>query len=422
LETLVHSENVRRLEVSYRVFGLSTRDHLDETQISEVMNTYMLMYVLELDHDNITKEDVDDGFENIKAEYPTWPDTLNFVKEVRQLVIDEVGSSERYAWSTTLKVLEEVGERYGRWQDKECRTLKRALVDLEDDGSGRVRLERFYSSALNNNSFQFFESVPYLRMLGALDETDGKNKKVIIPNYVNSPSNCVASSKFYSVCCIDECDSLVATLEAKLESADASPDRIVELISNLASETVQAPRTLDTMLVVRLEEIAARHGGLVPVHGRLFAQWLHHAYPRECPYPHLSGTTNRLTIDAFVEHTGQEGEASEEEILDMMRWATANHAANSTAAHTKDTAASPRADLPWSVEEELFVCRPHFAKPQANFDIFGSPQGSRSSFGGCKFVFFLLLLALLLWRLQDIVFAKSCVSVVGSAAEHKYYV
>merc|ERR1719343_1639826 len=30
-------------------------------------------------------------------------------------------------------------------------------------------------------------------------------------------------------------------------------------------------------------QIGKRHAGKVPPHGRLFAQWLHHAYPRECP-------------------------------------------------------------------------------------------------------------------------------------------
>ena len=30
--------------------------------------------------------------------------------------------------------------------------------------------------------------------------------------------------------------------------------------------------------------------GLVPIHGRLFAQWLHYVFPRECPFPHKTGS------------------------------------------------------------------------------------------------------------------------------------
>merc|ERR550525_1617555 len=45
---------------------------------------------------------------------------------------------------------------------------------------------------------------------------------------------------------------------------------------------------------------AGRHHGHVPLHGRLFMQWLHHAYPRDCPYPHASGTINPVTQDEWL--------------------------------------------------------------------------------------------------------------------------
>ena len=41
--------------------------------------------------------------------------------------------------------------------------------------------------------------------------------------------------------------------------------------------------------MARLDEIASLHAGPVPLHSRLFRQWMHHAYPRECPYPHEAG-------------------------------------------------------------------------------------------------------------------------------------
>ena len=34
----------------------------------------------------------------------------------------------------------------------------------------------------------------YLRQLGALDESDAETLRVIVPNYILGPSNCVASS------------------------------------------------------------------------------------------------------------------------------------------------------------------------------------------------------------------------------------
>ena len=37
----------------------------------------------------------------------------------------------------------------------------------------------------------------------------------------------------------------------------------------------------------------------MPLHGRLFAQWMHHAFPRHCPFPHVSGTAERQSLSKF---------------------------------------------------------------------------------------------------------------------------
>merc|ERR1719237_375644 len=100
-------------------------------------------------------------------------------------------------------------------------------MKMEEAGSGRVRLNAFYTSALEG-SWQFSEHIDYLRQLGALDESDPQRPSVIIPNYINSPSNCVASSKFYSVCCIDECEALLGHLETHIAAPEASSAFIAE--------------------------------------------------------------------------------------------------------------------------------------------------------------------------------------------------
>merc|ERR1719487_3173194 len=64
-------------------------------------------------------------------------------------------------------------------------------------------------------------------------------------------------------------------------------------------------QALNGTLRIRLEEIAAQNeDGLVPIHGRLFAQWLHYAFPRDCPYPHVAGTTNPETPLRYEEALG----------------------------------------------------------------------------------------------------------------------
>ncbi|CAJ1446591.1 unnamed protein product [Effrenium voratum] len=68
----------------------------------------------------------------------------------------------------------------------------------------------------------------------------------------------------------------------------ASVERLLGLVANMSSATVDAPRSLPQHLAERLQKIAQRHEGEVPLHGRLFAQWLHHAFPNECPFPYIT--------------------------------------------------------------------------------------------------------------------------------------
>merc|ERR1719487_2253595 len=224
---------------------------------------------------------------------------------------------------------------------------------MEVGSSGRVRLQDFYSGGLDNSTWQFAESLPYLRELGALDETDAARPTVIIPNYLNSPANCVASSKFYSVCCIDECEDLLGSLEKQIAAPEAMPAQILELVSALPSDTMQAPRQLSENLKQRLQDIAEHHNGRVPLHGRLFAQWMHHAYPRECQYPHLAGTTKPVSQEEWLEQNNNEpimaGEADIRALL-----------GNSKAASVQEVAKEPKQteELPWLQSEELFVSRP----------------------------------------------------------------
>merc|ERR1719183_1293098 len=161
-----------------------------------------------------------------------------------------------------VRIAETIGERFGKFQDAECRGMKAALVKIEDHGSGRVRLADFYKPALDG-AWQFQESVGYLRQLGALDESNSDEPRVMIANYLNSQTNCIASSDYYSVCCIDECEDLLGHIEKKIAAPEATATRITELVSALPSSSVSAPRTLSATLRTRLKHIAAGHGGSV---------------------------------------------------------------------------------------------------------------------------------------------------------------
>jgi len=96
----------------------------------------------------------------------------------------------------------------------------------------------------------------------------------------------------------------------KLENAIASevalPQQIIQLVSVLSSDTVTAPRTLSPTLTGRLHSIANSNAGQVSLHGRLFAQWMHHAFPRECPHPYADVNVSPQTPNEWMREPGHE--------------------------------------------------------------------------------------------------------------------
>jgi len=346
IEHLVHNQVVKHLSDAFKVHGYLPTSTMNTSEADDVLDTYMTGYILGENLGNMTFEEALE----LKAEMPetfaAWGATKDFVRAVRQNTTLLEGSVEQrtsgtFDFSLIARVAERVGEQFGSFQDHECRHIKASLRSLEDQDSGRVRLSEFWKPS-QDGAWHFEESFNYLRQLGVLDESDSGNPHVLIANYITSHSNCIASSSFYSVCCKDECEGLLGHLEEQIAAPESTPEEVARLVSRLSSTSSVAPRRLSATLLSRLHEIAAGHDGKVPLHGRLFAQWMHHAYPQECPYPHLAGTTNPLTPDEWLEATGEDEMVSDEE-----RFAFIDRAASMPAASLDVDS------LPWSPEEEL---------------------------------------------------------------------
>merc|ERR1719203_1314050 len=242
------------------------------------------------------------GLNHVLDQAPTfwtaWPDMVMWTQDLRDAMensvssgrnpfVDQVARSRNF--NSVVDIFERFGESYGKFQNLECHDMKNTLLELSD-GSGRVRLSKFYEAAFENRSSHFSESPEYLRHQGVLDETDPKRPSVILTNYVYGRGNCLACSSLYSICCINECEALMAKLEKNIANPLAEPRAVAKYVAAMPSDTVSIPRNLSAIMLRRLDDIAGRHGGRIPLHGRLFAQWMHHAYPNECPYPHTSGS------------------------------------------------------------------------------------------------------------------------------------
>jgi hypothetical protein len=355
IEHLVHTETVRKLGAAFDVHQWLPTEVLTEKQADEALDTYMTAFILGENLTTMTSEDAKNMTDEMPEVFGHWPQTQQFVRTVRDNITKSLakpGKDVPYlSFSVLAQVAQEVGEKFGTFQNVECEHLKTKLLQMEVPGTGRVKLAEFYKPALDepDGAWQFTESVAYLRQLGALDESNPAEPSVMIANYLHSSNNCIASSGFYSVCCKDECESLFGYLEEHVAAPEVKPDKIVELVKSLPSSSLPAPREISETLLKRLDEIAALHSGSVHLHGRLFAQWMHHAYPRECPYPHLSGTVSQQSPDEF-EDSGSDVQASQEEM---------RHFTDSTNQNMESPIdIDAREAMLWTPEEELLVERP----------------------------------------------------------------
>merc|ERR1719205_191711 len=106
----------------------------------------------------------------------------------------------------------------------------------------------------------------------------------------------------------------------------------------------------------RLDSISEQHGGSIPIHGRLFLQWMHHAFPNECPYPHAPGTSvaplTPLEFKRGEPHMQRSARASKEDMLSTVEVASQARAAEANNYRVQEVL------LPWTEEEELVALLP----------------------------------------------------------------
>lgn len=300
LEQLIFDESVELLQIAYNLNGHSLGDKLQEAALHEVLRSYLLVFGQghQADVSNVSKH------QEMKAAL-SWPELDDFQHDI----VMNIAYANRhqanpfrprtYTFADVASIVTEMAQNYGKWQNAECSAMKENLMELDTDGSGRVPLKAFHTQP-DGSVYQFTESRDYLRQIGALDETLKGVPRVLIANYVAGPSNCIASSSYYSVCCLNECELLLNELEGVVQAPSASPEDLLSLVSKLSSATVSAPRQLPRTLADKLHSIADLHGGMVPLQGRLFAQWLHYAFPNECQYPSIVESSTILTPNQWL--------------------------------------------------------------------------------------------------------------------------
>jgi len=343
LSGLVQKEAVGSLHALFNGLKIPSEGSIAREQADVAEKNWVLQEIVGMKEDDMAP-DLDLTALDVTEIFPAWNDLEMWLGDFHQqrefLMLRNPFVQQQYSFEASTAFVQDVSHHFGEYQNLECMSFKSRLVDMEYQGSGRVLLRDFYAGFKNDPLHHFAESVDYLRNLGVLDDRDPKRMSVMIPNYIISKTNCLAASGFHSICCSDECEGLTRHLENEIAAPSGTPARIAEVISSLPSDTVDAPRNLSSALRGRLGDIAKLHGGEVPVYGRLFSQWMHHAYPRECPFPQVSGTTSPQHPDQWMAD-GKSDVASMEEVDMHMSMVPEGE--------------SVAEELPWTEVEELVV-------------------------------------------------------------------
>jgi len=358
LEQLVFDAEGSQLTAVYDARAQRPEELLHDFDLHRILEDYMLRWMIGSDPETLRVLMADVHLK--RRSVPHWSEVEFLVQgEVRQLQHqreqlplqqkDTAGGnalSPRYSFQDAHAVVGSITKNFASFWDSECRSMKARLASMDRHGTGRVPLSKFYSSALSSE-WRFGESESYLRSMGVLDETSWLGKQVIIPNYLQAASNCIVSAPHYMVCCESGCGSIMSEIEAAVGAPVAEPAFLLELVGNITavtSDLVEQSPKLEGSLAKQLESIAETHGGVVPIYSRLFAQWLHYAFPQDCPFPHKSGSVaNGLTPSSF----GEGYLASE---LDMKAHAVHEATADALANSSKEEL---QWMSQWSAEEEL---------------------------------------------------------------------
>jgi len=304
IERLIFDEVTRSVENAYLLNHLRTESHLNHNSLLTVLESHMIVEMLERHEfdEDMHKEDRADILEL----YPNWNTLQEFLRDVVAMETSPVLRSgitnpfsrvgvDVFSFDDAVRLAQRISNEYGQWGNQECMELRSFLSDMKSSSTGRVRLADFYRTADDRWAFQ--ETPEYLRELGALDESSKSlGPRVIVSNYAYGMSNCLSSTPYYSVCCLNECEGLLQQIENRIAKPSAS---FTELLSalELVQMTSFAVNTseLSSELLGKLDQVAAGGNGNVPLHGRLFAQWLHYAFPNECPFPHVTGSVRPHT-------------------------------------------------------------------------------------------------------------------------------
>jgi len=324
LERLVQDTASELLETAYQITGNDINSDVNRADMMNILEKYMLRWMMGDDLEGVEMFEANQTM--LTESFAHWDKILQFV-DGRLKSFEYIwqfqphrphGLRAEFSFTDAETVANGITMSFGRYWETECNNVKNSLLELDRDNTGRAKLSDFYSTALGGE-WRFSESKEYLRELGALDESsDYHGPRVIIPNYLQGSSNCIIFASHYRVCCANDCEDFLSELERAVGSPLATPGQILPLVMNMTTTLDDDVPNLED-LAAQLLQIAKMHDGKIPLHGRLFTQWMHYVFPRECAFPHMAGTVSHITPSEFGENFYATGHEMESHVSDLTK-------------------------------------------------------------------------------------------------------
>lgn len=299
LEQIILNQAVEDASSAYYLAGLDQTQLLTEEESEKVLLAYLMVANQHVDPATSTPGSYQKWLATKHRGTASYEAKLTMVRDaVRNFEFKHRNSLSPFGHALSFETMARIASHMVDDIEKitirgNCQNLHDTLLSHDPTRSGRVPFSAFHSIG-KVGPFVLSESQEELRSLGVLDESVRGEPRVRSVNYLVHPGNCnpTFQTSFMSGCCRTACDLIMTDLEDELRSPTVSPESLLKAIENVSSlhedlddwvSTLQGPR--GKSLSERLQSIAKRNDGAVPLHGRLFAQWLHFAFPTECPHP-----------------------------------------------------------------------------------------------------------------------------------------
>lgn len=305
IEHMVHAEMQAVVYSIFATLELPVPGKRTKTEVGNILDTFLMVYAFGINLDVSMLRDVQNAKVHLEKSHSGWPKLRLFADQVK----DRTSLGSELDFAQIVQVAEKISERYAQYQGQDCRRAKDVLTAKPSHSDGRVKLAEVEASHARGSRSLFTEDREDLERLGVLSEGGVESEsQLIISNYVNSQAMCLSTASLYTVCCTNECNSLLEGLERDVGGPTVALTQLENLLAALPGPRLSEAVRKDLASLGDPEEENIR------LHSRAFAGWMHKAFPLECPAPHNKKITNPKTPD---EWTGESG-LIVHELEDMM--------------------------------------------------------------------------------------------------------